>query len=128
LVIILTDGLLVGTRDLVEEANNLKNFASVLTVGAYVAFIYHISVLFSFVTYHRICRKSITTGATSGAGTAYPSEEPKFSHDFIGTTQWPKKVNYKRTDKDVQNITQKTKDRVTRTPLKSGLSLGSSEE
>jgi hypothetical protein len=33
LVIILTDGLLVGTRDLIEEANNLKNFASVLTVA-----------------------------------------------------------------------------------------------
>jgi hypothetical protein len=33
LVIILTDGLLVTTRDLVEEANNLKNFASVLTVA-----------------------------------------------------------------------------------------------
>ena len=36
------------------------------------------------MTYHRVCRKSITTGATSGAGTAYTSEEPKFSPDFSG--------------------------------------------
>ena len=36
------------------------------------------------MTYHRVCRKSITTGATSVAGTAYPSEEPKFSPDFSG--------------------------------------------
>ena len=33
---------------------------------------------------HWVCRKSITTDATSGAGTAYPSEEPKFSPDFSG--------------------------------------------
>jgi len=33
LVIILTDGLLVGTSDLITEANNLKNFANVLTVA-----------------------------------------------------------------------------------------------
>ena len=43
------------------------------------------------------------------------------------TTQWPKKENYKRTNKDAQNITQKTKDRVTRTTLKLGLNLGSSK-
>ena len=34
--------------------------------------------------FHRVCRKSITTDATSGAGTAYPSEDPKFSPDFSG--------------------------------------------
>jgi len=33
------------------------------------------------------------------------------------TTQWQKKKN-KRTNYDLQNITQKTKDRATRTPLK----------
>ena len=33
------------------------------------------------------------------------------------TTQWPK---YKRTNNDLQNTTQKTKDRATRTPLKTG--------
>ena len=34
------------------------------------------------------------------------------------TIQWQKKD--KRTNSDLQNITQKTKDRPTRTPLKSG--------
>jgi hypothetical protein len=56
------------------------------------------------------------------------------------TTQWPKdrtdntmakrqkdrqhsgqKKNGKRTNNDIQNITHKTKDRVTRTPLKTGI-------
>ena len=34
-----------------------------------------------------------------------------------------KKKKYKRTNKDLQNITHKTKDRVTRTPLKTGVEL-----
>ena len=33
----------------------------------------HFPVPFSFMTYHRICNWSNPTGATSGAGTAYPS-------------------------------------------------------
>lgn len=33
LVIVLTDGLLVGKSDLITEANNLKSFANVLTVA-----------------------------------------------------------------------------------------------
>ena len=35
-----------------------------------------------------------------------------------------KKKKDKRTNKDLQNITHKTKDRVTRTPLKTGGALG----
>jgi hypothetical protein len=38
------------------------------------------------------------------------------------TTQWPKENN-KRTNNDLQSTTQKTKDRATRTPLKSGCEL-----
>jgi len=34
----------------------------------------HNLVLSSFMTYHRGCNKSNTTGATIGTGTAYPSE------------------------------------------------------
>jgi hypothetical protein len=34
----------------------------------------HIPVHSSFLTYHRVCYYINTTGATSGAGTAYPSE------------------------------------------------------
>ena len=36
-------------------------------------------VLSSFMTYHRVCSKSNTLGATSGAGTVYPSEAPEFT-------------------------------------------------
>jgi hypothetical protein len=32
-------------------------------------------------TYHRVCNKSSKTGATNGAGTAYPSGAPEFT-DF----------------------------------------------
>jgi len=49
------------------------------------------------------------------------------------TTQWPKdrqhsgqKKKGKKTNNDLQSITQKTKDRVTRTPLKMGAELGCS--
>jgi hypothetical protein len=38
-----------------------------------VSFVKHNPVLSSFMTYHRVCDKSNTTGATCGAGTAYPS-------------------------------------------------------
>jgi hypothetical protein len=34
------------------------------------------------MTYHRVCNKIITTGATGGAGTAYPSGTPEFAPDF----------------------------------------------
>ena len=37
-----------------------------------------------------------------------------------------KKKKHKRTNNDLQNTTQKTKDRVTRTPLKTGDELGCS--
>jgi len=38
----------------------------------------HNPVLPSFITYHRVCNKSNTTGATCGAETAYPFGTPKF--------------------------------------------------
>ena len=34
------------------------------------------------MTYHRVCSKINTTGATSGAGTVYPSGAPEFTTDF----------------------------------------------
>jgi hypothetical protein len=42
----------------------------------------HFQVIFSFMTYHRVCNYINTTGANSGAGTAYPSGAPEF------TFQW----------------------------------------
>ena len=40
-------------------------------------------VLSSFMTYHRVCTYINTTGATSGAGTAYPSGAPEFTPGFL---------------------------------------------
>jgi hypothetical protein len=39
----------------------------------------YFSVLSLFMTYHRVCSKSNTTGDTNGAGTGYPSGAPKFT-------------------------------------------------
>jgi hypothetical protein len=36
------------------------------------------------MTYHRVCNQINTTGATSGAGTAYPSGAPEFTPIFSG--------------------------------------------
>jgi len=33
------------------------------------------------MTYHRVCNKSNTTGATRRTGTAYPSGAPEFDSD-----------------------------------------------
>ena len=41
----------------------------------------HFPVLSLFTTYYRVCS---TTGATSGAGTAYPSGAPEFTPVFSG--------------------------------------------
>ncbi len=48
------------------------------------AFCNHNPGLSSFVTYRLVCNKSNTMGATSGAGTAYPSGTPEFTPGF----QW----------------------------------------
>jgi hypothetical protein len=47
----------------------------------------HLPVLSSFMTYHRVCNKINTTGATSGAGTAYPSGAPEFISVFSGVVR-----------------------------------------
>ena len=44
----------------------------------------HNSALSSFMTYHRVCNKSNTTGSTCGAGTAYTSGAPEFTTGY----QW----------------------------------------
>jgi hypothetical protein len=44
----------------------------------------HLPVLSSFMTYHRICNQIDTTGATSGAGTTYPSRAPEFTLILMG--------------------------------------------
>jgi hypothetical protein len=43
----------------------------------------HNPVLSSFMTYHRVCKKNNTTGATCGAGTAYPFDALSSSLFFI---------------------------------------------
>jgi len=43
---------------------------------------HHNPVLSSFITYHRDCTKSNTTGTTCGAGAAYPSGAPDFFPGF----------------------------------------------
>jgi hypothetical protein len=43
--------------------------------------------LYSFMTYHQVCNKSNMTGATCGAGTAYPFKAPEFTPGF----QWGSK-------------------------------------
>ena len=43
----------------------------------------HFPVLSSFMTYHRVCNQINTTGATSGEGTAYPSEASDFIPWFL---------------------------------------------
>jgi hypothetical protein len=44
----------------------------------------HFPVLSSFTTYYRVCNYINTTGATSGAGTAYPSGASDFTSGFSG--------------------------------------------
>ena len=44
----------------------------------------HFPVISSFITYHRVCNQSNTTGATNGAGTAHHSG----AHDFTPVFQW----------------------------------------
>ena len=44
---------------------------------------YTLSVLSSFMTYRRFCIYQYTTSGTSGAGTAYPSGAPEFTHGFL---------------------------------------------
>jgi hypothetical protein len=44
----------------------------------------HFPVLSSFTTYCRVFGWINTTGATNGAGTAYPSEAPEFTPVFSG--------------------------------------------
>jgi len=36
------------------------------------------------MTYHRVCIKSNTTGATCGTGTAYPSRAPELTPVLMG--------------------------------------------
>jgi hypothetical protein len=40
---------------------------------------YTLSILSSFMTYHRVCSYHYTTAVISGAGTAYPSGAPEFT-------------------------------------------------
>ena len=57
-----------------------------LTVSQMTTDMFHLSqsfpVLSSFMTCHRVCNQINTTGATSGAGTAYPSGAPEFTTGF----------------------------------------------
>ena len=42
----------------------------------------HNPVLSSIITYHLVCNKNNTTGATTGKGTVYPSGAPEFTPGF----------------------------------------------
>ena len=55
-----------------------------------IFFVYrnHNPVLISFMTYHRVCSKSNTTGATYGAGTDYRPGAPEFTPGFQWNTCW----------------------------------------
>ena len=44
--------------------------------------VYSHPILASFMTYHRVNNQSNTTGATCGAGTAYPPGTPDFTPGF----------------------------------------------
>jgi hypothetical protein len=86
----------------------------------------HTTVLSAFMTCHRVCNKSNTTGYlqrkfedTKGVIRSRKSKD-KQNNGQRKRTKW--------TSNDLQNITQKTKDRSTRTPLKTGDELGCPEE
>jgi hypothetical protein len=42
----------------------------------------HFPILSSFMTHHRVCNYSNTTGATSGKGSTYPFGAHEFTHSF----------------------------------------------
>ena len=48
------------------------------SVSQMITDMFHFPVIF-FMTYHRACNQSNTTGATSGAGIAYSSGAPEFT-------------------------------------------------
>jgi hypothetical protein len=77
----------------------------------------HIPVFSSFRTSHRVCKWSNKTGVTCGEGYIRIRKSMK---DRQYTDQMKKD---KRTKSDLQNTTQKTKHRDTRTSLKPGLVL-----
>jgi hypothetical protein len=43
----------------------------------------HIPVLFPFMTYHRVCNQSNTTGVVNGVRTAYPSGSSEITSRFL---------------------------------------------
>ena len=49
----------------------------------------HNTVFSSFTTYHIVCNKSNTTGATDGTGTVCPSGEPEFTPGFHWSLRCP---------------------------------------
>jgi len=59
--------------------SNLSTWTSnVLLISTNLYKIIH-HTLSSFMTYHRVCNKSNKTGATRGAGSAYPFDAPEFT-------------------------------------------------
>ena len=60
-----------------DLVNHYGIYVSQMTTG-----MFHFLFLFSFMAYHRVCNRSNTTGATSGAGTAHPSGAAKFNPGF----------------------------------------------
>jgi len=61
-------------------------FVHLLMRGMSKIFACHLVIIIifsSFMTYHRVCDWSNTTGATSGAVSAYPSGAPEFTPVFV---------------------------------------------
>ena len=63
-----------------DLVNNYRIYVSEMTTDM----LFVIITIRSFMTDHRVCNKSSTTGATCGAGTASPSGPPEFTHGFFG--------------------------------------------
>jgi hypothetical protein len=55
-----------------------------MCIHKFTASDYHFPVFSPFMPYLRVCNKINTTGATSGAGTAYPSGAQEFTPVFSG--------------------------------------------
>ena len=75
-------GLLLTRKllNLVKLKSSLRKFDRYgLSVSQITTDIFHFPVLSSFMTYHRVCNYIKTTGATSGAGTVYPSGPPELT-------------------------------------------------
>jgi hypothetical protein len=79
LIIILS---IFSTRHVYQTKWGLKYLEVIHGHHRWHSVVWHFSVLSSFMTYQQVCSYIHTTGATSGAGTAYSSGAPEFTPVF----------------------------------------------